>query len=637
MSESTQETRADTDAELRSMAQFPEENPDPLLRATGDGAVLYANRPARAMLAEMGWREGLVLPEAFLAPVGRVVSSGQYQEIELTCPRGRVWSFALVPVAGQRYVNLYAHDVTERKRAEATLQKAHDQLEVRVHGRTAELRQAMDLVQAQRQRFRDALDQLPAYLVLLSPDYHVPFANRFFEERFGTSNGRRCFEYLFNRTEPCEICETYNVLKTNAPHRWEWTGPDGRNYDIYDFPFTDTDGSPLIMEVGLDITERKRAEAALKQINETLKRRVAERTAALRESEADLNRAQAVAQTGSWRLDVWQNELVWSDENHRLFGIPKGTPLTYEAFLAAVHPDDREHVDRHWQAALRGEPYDVEHRIVVGERVRWVRERAELEFDNDGSLRGGFGTAQDITERKRAEEELRRTSEDLARSNKDLEQFAYVASHDLQEPLRVVTGFVQLLKQQYGDRLDADADKYIEFATDGAKWMKLLINDLLAYSRVGTRGGEPAPTDASEVLRRALANLQTGIEETAAEITHSPLPTVRADGAQLVHLFQNLIGNALKFRSQSPSKIHVDACQEGDHWLFSVRDNGIGIDPEFREQIFLIFQRLHTRQQYPGTGIGLAICKKIVDRHGGQIWVESQPGLGSTFYFTLPA
>jgi chemotaxis family two-component system sensor kinase Cph1 len=167
--------------------------------------------------------------------------------------------------------------------------------------------------------------------------------------------------------------------------------------------------------------------------------------------------------------------------------------------------------------------------------------------------------------------------------------------------------------------------------------MQTLINDLLAYSRVGTRAGELAPTDAGEALRHALANLEASIRETAAEIAHGQLPTVSADGTQLVHLFQNLVGNALKFRGASPPKIRVDACREEDHWLFFVRDNGIGMDPEYRDRIFLIFQRLHARNEYPGTGIGLAICKKIVDRHGGRIWVESQPGQGSTFYFTLPA
>jgi PAS domain S-box-containing protein len=238
--------------------------------------------------------------------------------------------------------------------------------------------------------------------------------------------------------------------------------------------------------------------------------------------------------------------------------------------------------------------------------------------------------------RLQSQEELRQTADELTRSNEDLGQFAYVASHDLQEPLRMVTGFVQLLQKKYGGKLDADADKFIEHAVDGAKRMQTLINDLLAYSRVGTSSREPTPTDAGAAIKQALGNLRTSIEEASAEVTHGELPTVHADGGQLAQIFQNLIGNALKFRSASTPKIHVEACREDGHWRFSVRDNGIGIAPEFQDRIFLIFQRLHTRRQYPGTGIGLAICKKIVDRHGGQIWVESQSGQGATFYFTLP-
>ncbi len=224
----------------------------------------------------------------------------------------------------------------------------------------------------------------------------------------------------------------------------------------------------------------------------------------------------------------------------------------------------------------------------------------------------------------------------MARSNKDLEQFAYVASHDLQEPLRTVIGFVQLLQKRYNNQLDAEANQFIDFTVDGAKRMEALIKDLLAYARVGSHGKELAPTDAGTALRQALDNLNTRIHETAAEITCGELPTIRADNVQLVQLFQNLIGNALKFHGETPPKIRVDASRNEDHWRFTVRDNGIGIAPEALDRIFLIFERLHTRTQYPGTGIGLAICKRIVDRHGGRIWVESEPGQGATFSFTLP-
>jgi len=356
---------------------------------------------------------------------------------------------------------------------------------------------------------------------------------------------------------------------------------------------------------------------------------------ALYESEEDLNRAQAVAHTGSWRLNVQRNELVWSDETYRLFGIPRGTPLTYEAFLAAVHPDDREYLDREWQAALSGEPYDIEHRIIVEGQVKWVRERAELEFDEKGGMLGGFGTVQDMTERKRAEEKLRRAMEELERSNKELEQFAYVASHDLQEPLRAISGYVQLLQKRYRGKLDKDADDFINFAVEGAHRMQNLINDLLDFSRVGTTGKPLTRTESARALGAALRNMAADIEETRAVITTHDLPLVLADEGQLVQVFQNLLSNAIKFRKKDgPPRIHVSAeHRKNEGWVFSVRDNGIGMEPKYSDKVFQIFQRL--QREYGGTGIGLAICKKIVERHGGRIWVESAPGEGSTFYFTL--
>lgn len=232
-------------------------------------------------------------------------------------------------------------------------------------------------------------------------------------------------------------------------------------------------------------------------------------------------------------------------------------------------------------------------------------------------------------------EERRRAEGELARSNAELEQFAYVASHDLQEPLRMVASFTQLLARRYRGKLDADADEFIGFAVDGATRMQRLLNDLLAYSRVGTRSKPFAAIDCNSVLSDALANLKPAIEESGAVITHEPLPIVRGDEVQLIQLFQNLIANAVKFHGQEPLQVHISAkLQDGDG-VFAVRDNGIGIAPEHQRRIFLIFQRLHHRSEYPGTGIGLALCQRIVERHGGRIWVESEVGKGSTFYFTI--
>ncbi len=237
---------------------------------------------------------------------------------------------------------------------------------------------------------------------------------------------------------------------------------------------------------------------------------------------------------------------------------------------------------------------------------------------------------EDISERKEIQRELER-------SNRDLEQFAYVASHDLQEPLRVITSFTQLLAKRYKGKLDSDADEFVAYIVDGAARMYRLINDLLAYARLGSHDAEVGATDCEAVLADALSNLGSAIEENGATVTHDPLPNVMADRDQLSRLFQNLLSNAIKFRAADPPVVHVSARRNENEWLFSVRDNGIGIDPEHFERIFLIFKRLHGRSEYSGTGVGLAICRKIVEHHGGKIWIESQSGKGSTFYFTMPA
>jgi signal transduction histidine kinase len=234
-----------------------------------------------------------------------------------------------------------------------------------------------------------------------------------------------------------------------------------------------------------------------------------------------------------------------------------------------------------------------------------------------------------------AEREAREAQ--LQRANDDLRQFAYAASHDLQEPLRMVTSYVQLLARRYHGQLDEDADEVIGYAVDGAQRMRALIADLLAYSRVETQGAQWAKTEGEAVLAQAVSDLQLAVAESGATVTHDPLPTVTAVPGQLRQLFDNLLSNALKFRGPEPPRIHLSAQRRGPEWLFCVRDNGIGLDPRQAERIFQMFQRLHTRKAYPGTGIGLALCKKIVERHGGRIWVESAPGRGATFYFTLPA
>lgn len=244
--------------------------------------------------------------------------------------------------------------------------------------------------------------------------------------------------------------------------------------------------------------------------------------------------------------------------------------------------------------------------------------------------------ARNITERKHFEHELQQLNQELERSNQELEQFAYVASHDLQEPLRMVISFTQLLSQNYAGQLDEQADQIIGFAVDGATRMQRLIQDLLSYSRVGTQAKVWETVDCNQVLESAIANLQLSIQESGATLNPAPLPTLTANTRQLTQLFQNLIGNAIKYRGEAAPIVEIGCQQQQDNYLFWVKDNGIGIDPKHSDRVFMVFQRLHTRQEYSGTGIGLAICKKIVEQHGGKIWVDSQVDQGATFFFTLP-
>jgi PAS domain S-box-containing protein len=369
-----------------------------------------------------------------------------------------------------------------------------------------------------------------------------------------------------------------------------------------------------------DITERKRIEEVL------------------RESEEKYRTILENIEDGYYEVDLNGNFTFFNDSMCRMLGYPKEELMG----MNDRQFTDKENARKLFQTfnkvygtgqPLKGTDWEL---IRKDGTRRCIESSVSLKRDSSGKPIGFRGIARDVTERKQAEEALKEKTEELARSNRELEQFAYVASHDLQEPLRMVTSYVQLLAKRYKAKLDSDADDFINFAVDGAMRMWNLINDLLAYSRVGTRGHPLEPINCETILQEALDNLKVTMEESGAVVTHDSLPTVMADSSQLGQLFQNLIGNAIKFRGDERPRVHVSARRSGNGWTFSVRDNGIGIAPEFTERIFIIFQRLHGRNEYPGTGIGLAVCKKIVERHGGRIWVESEPGKGATFYFTLP-
>ena len=440
------------------------------------------------------------------------------------------------------------------------------------------------------------------------------------------------------RDENMDVYETVRIRK------------DGSKIDIAVTisPIKDRTGQIIgASTIARDITERKRAE-------ETLREQAQELVRSRQAFEVQTLMLQSVLDSMAEGLIVADEKgkfVIWNSAAERMIGYgPADIPTRqwsehYGIYLpdgVTRFPSEQLPLAR----ALRGEGCSAEfflHNPKTPAPV-WIEASARPLKGKDGLLRGGVVAMRDVTRSKADEREIRKLNEgleqrvaELARSNADLEQFAYVASHDLQEPLRMVASYTQLLSERYRGRLDANADKYIGYASEGALRMQVLIQDLLTFSRVGRSGGDRERIDCNTVLETVKLSLAAALHESGAVITCPELPAVWADGPQLAQVFQNIIGNAIKFRKAMTPEIEIRVEKSGLLWLFSISDNGIGIAPEYAENIFVVFQRLHARTEYPGNGIGLAICKKIIEYYGGKIWVESQSGQGSTFKFTLPA
>jgi PAS domain S-box-containing protein len=367
-------------------------------------------------------------------------------------------------------------------------------------------------------------------------------------------------------------------------------------------------------KIARDISERKRAEAAI------------------RASEANFRQLADAMPQIVWtaRPDGYLD--YYNERWYEFTGFPRDS-FGDGSWEPILHPGDLGRCREQWYAAVRsGNPYTIEYRFWDRHehRWRWFMGRALPVRNAEGAVVKWFGTCTDIDEQKRVEDELRR-------ANQDLEQFAFSASHDLQEPLRSVKIYSELLVKRYGERLDGRALEFIGYLRSGATRMETLVRDLLAYTQVSKVDQPAEPADLNEVLQSALENLSVSALESGAQITAEALPSIQMDRTHAQQLFQNLIGNAIKYRSpERPPVIHITAERLDENWVFSITDNGIGIDPQYKERIFGLFKRLHSNDQYAGTGIGLAICQRIVDRYHGRIWVESTPGQGSTFRFTLP-
>jgi PAS domain S-box-containing protein len=529
------------------------------------------------------------------------------------------------------------HDITERKRNEEALHKAQEELEIRIQERTKELaevnkalqgeitehKQAREAVNFEKQRFNDVLEMLPAYVVLLTLDYHVPFANRFFEERFGKSMGKRCYEYLFHRTEPCETCETYKVLKTNEPHHWEWTGPDGRNYDIFDFPFKDADGSPLIMEMGIDITEQKKAQAALRKIQAELETRVEERTRELRETRDYLDNLINYANAP---IIVWNPDYEITRFNHafeRLTGRIADEVIGRKLdilFPADSHDESMQHIHKAI-SGVRWEVVEIPIKHKDGTVYTLLWNSATLYAEDGKTIVATIAQGQDITERKKAEQ------------MKD--EFISLVSHELRTPMTVITGS---LKTAISKGISPnDKTTLLLNAIEGASALSTILENLLELSRYQTGRLEihREAVAIPEITHNVIEKLKTRSEGHTFKTEFAKnLASVEADSIRVERIIYNLVENAIKY-SPEGSEIKVFAQEKDGQVIIGVSDKGIGMSKEDQEKIFEPFERLGKAVRQ-GLGLGLVVCKRLVEAQGGKIWVESQPNKGSTFYFSLP-
>jgi len=529
-----------------------------------------------------------------------------------------VWvSFTMVverDAAGKpQYEIAFFDDITARKQAEAALRESEE-------------------------RFRSVVDSANDGILVYDKQLNVVAGNLAAERILGLPLANIIGAAGFTSLLPCVHADGSPVLPDERPTRLTvksgkpltgqivgiYRADGSMNWVSVNTGFLrrpgDTDWYGVVSTIG-DITKQRHAELALSA------------------SEALYRQTFELATAGIAHVDLSGRFMKVNRRLCEILGYGE-QELIGRAVKEISHPEDRNLTDSQRMRVRSGEKHSVrfEKRYIrKSGAIVWVDLSVALACDASGVPQYEIALFDDITERKKAEAALREAHEELKRSNAELEQFAYVASHDLQEPLRMVSSYTQLLMRRYGDKLDGDAKDFTAFIVDGATRMKQLIEDLLAYSRVGTRDKNFKPVDAESSLKRALTNLRAAIQDSGATVTQDKLPTIPCDEVQLAQLFQNLIGNALKFRKPDVAPaVHVGAAEQGAEWEFMVRDNGIGIEPQYFERIFMVFQRLHDKGEYPGTGIGLAIVKKVVERHGGRIWVQSQPGAGTTFHFTMP-
>jgi PAS domain S-box-containing protein len=524
---------------------------------------------------------------------------------EFLYPDGRLGYYKINLKSVPEGVLILSEDITEHRKAEEALKESEE-------------------------KFHTMADTIPQLAWMAHGDGYIYWYNQRWYQYTGTTPAQMegwGWQSVHDPMLLSSVLERWkNSIAKGNPFEMEFPlrGADGifRSFLTRGLPLKDSKGQVVQwFGTNTDITERKKAENDLKNAREKL--------------ELALSRGNV----GIWEWNLNTNEVVWDERMEKLFGLKPGTfEKTYNAFERLVNEEDISHIQKAIKDSLEKDlPYETVFRTrSENEKPRFISSRAIVNKDNDGKPINFIGVCFDVSGLQEGTEKLvSKLNEELLRSNKELESFAYVASHDLQEPLRMVSSFTQLLEMQYKDKLDDKALEYIHFAVDGSKRMFDLLNGLLAYSRIQTKGKEFKKVELKQVLATTTQNLTLTIKERNADIKSDDLPVISGDMVQLIQLFQNLLANAIKFSKETP-KIFISSKSNHDHYLISVRDEGIGIESQYFEKIFQIFQRLHPRDQYEGTGIGLAICKRIVERHGGKIWIESEFGKGSSFFFTIP-
>jgi PAS domain S-box-containing protein len=610
--------RLKTQEKIQTLASVVESSSDAIGTISLEGTITSWNKGAEQVYGYSA-EEVLRKPTSFVAPSylddetrqnieqikqGGIVSN--YQTLRLR-KDGKIIdvSITLSPVYDLNgkliAVSFISRDITERKTIEEKLRDSEE-------------------------KYRNIVETANEGILVIDDEARVTFANKKLIEMLGYTQKEGICRPIRDFTDE----EGKAILKLNLEKRRQ--GIDG----TYELKLICKDGSVLWVLISAKslLDKNGKFKGSLSMLTNITEHKKAEEE--LRKSEEKYRNIVETANEGIW---IHNAEAITTYVNKKMAEMLGYCPEELiDRFISDFISEESKTATKLKLKNRRlGISESFELKLICKDgSVLWVLISAKSLFDNDGKFAGTLSMLTDITKRKEAEEILKLRLEELTRSNAELEQFAYVSSHDLQEPLRMITSYLQLLQRRYQGNIDDRADKYIKFAVDGAFRMQNLINDLLELSRVTTRASKYEPTNCEFVLNQVLSGLELYIKENNATVTHDPLPEVMADNTQLAQVFQNLVINGIKFHSEEAPRIHISAEKMASEWVFSVQDNGIGIDQKYSEKIFEVFKRLHKKEEYPGTGIGLSVCKKIVERHGGRIWVESELGKGSTFYFTLP-